>query len=65
MGLGGFLSNSLFGFIAKTMGFNASFIGLASVAIIGGALFQLKMPETKPEAEEKQPAAAEANPSPV
>ena len=47
MGLGGFLSNMLFGFIAKAMGFNASFVGLAIVALIGGALFQFKMPETK------------------
>lgn len=55
MGLGGVLSNSLFGFIAKAMGFNASFWGLAAVAALGGALYQFKMPETKPGAEEKEP----------
>src|SRR5581483_10137940 len=58
MGLGGVLSNSLFGWIAKTMGYNASFIGLAAVAVAGGAFWQLRMPETKPddteESEEKQ-----------
>jgi len=48
MGLGGFLSNSLFGWIAKAMGFNASFWGLTIVATAGGALWQMRMPETKP-----------------
>ncbi len=48
MGLGGLLSNSIFGWIAKAFGFNASFWGLAAVAVIGGALYQFKMPETKP-----------------
>ncbi len=47
MGLGGVLSNSLFGFIAKSMGFNASFLGLSAVAVMGGLLYQIKMPETK------------------
>jgi MFS family permease len=49
MGLGGVLSNSLFGWIAKAMGFNASFWGLTIVALAGGALYQIKMPETKGE----------------
>lgn len=47
MGLGGVLSNALFGWIAKVMGFNASFLGLAAIAVAGGALWQLRMPETK------------------
>jgi MFS family permease len=47
MGLGGVLSNSLFGWIAKSFGFNASFLGLAAVAAAGGIFYQLKMPETK------------------
>ena len=42
MGLGGVLSNSLFGFIAKSMGFNASFWGLSAVAMLGGVLYRLK-----------------------
>ncbi len=49
MGLGGVLSNSLFGFIAKSMGFNASFWGLSAVAVAGGLLYQTRMPETKPD----------------
>jgi MFS family permease len=49
MGLGGLLSNLLFGFVAKGVSFNASFLGLAGVAIAGGALYQFKMPETKPQ----------------
>ena len=32
MGLGGFLSNLAFGFVAKSAGFNASFLGLSGVA---------------------------------
>jgi predicted MFS family arabinose efflux permease len=61
MGLGGMLSNSLFGFIAKAMGFNASFLGLSAVAIAGGALFQFRMPETKPKAEQSEQQAAAAS----
>jgi hypothetical protein len=53
MGLGGFLSNSMFGFIAKTLSFNASFSGLAVAAAAGGALYFFKMPETQ---ESKQQA---------
>lgn len=48
MGLGGFLSNSAFGFVAKTAGFNASFAGLSAAAIAGGVLYQTRMPETRP-----------------
>jgi MFS family permease len=48
MGLGGVLSNSLFGWIANEMGFNASFWGLALVALGGGLIYQTAMPETRP-----------------
>jgi MFS family permease len=60
MGLGRVLSNSLFGWIAKALGFNASFWGLTIVAVAGGILYQTRMPETKPEEnrEEKTQAAA-------
>lgn len=47
--LGGFTSNTLFGYIAKRMGFNASFWGLAAVAVAGGMLYQTAMSETRPE----------------
>jgi len=50
MGLGAFLSNIGFGLLASALGFNASFLGLAAVAVAGGALYALKMPETKPAA---------------
>ena len=46
--LGGFTSDTLFGYIAKTLGFNASFWGLASVVVMGGVLYQRAMPETRP-----------------
>ncbi|HEX4164214.1 MAG TPA: MFS transporter [Bryobacteraceae bacterium] len=51
MGLGGVLSNGLFGWIAKVFGFNVSFLGLAVVAIVGGAVWEFRMPETKPDAQ--------------
>jgi MFS family permease len=60
MGLGGVLSNSLFGWIAKGLGFNASFIGLAIVAAAGGLFFQTRMPETKSGEQQAQKAAASA-----
>ena len=59
MGLGGMLSNSLFGWIAKSLGFNASFWGLAGVAVAGGALYEWKMPETKPQEEDREEKPAE------
>jgi MFS family permease len=46
MGFGGFLSNAVFGWVAKGMGFNASFVGLGIAAVCGGALYLLRMPET-------------------
>lgn len=59
MGLGGVLSNSIFGWLAKFISFNASFVGLAAVAVAGGLLYQFKMPETREqEAPESQHAAA-------
>ena len=48
MGLGGVLSNSIFGWVAKSLSFNASFLGLAAVAAAGGLFYQFRMPETKP-----------------
>jgi MFS family permease len=62
MGLGGVLSNSLFGWIAKALGFNVSFLGLAAVAVAGGVLWQFKMPETKPD--DAQPQDNEPPPEP-
>jgi hypothetical protein len=53
MGIGSLLSNSIFGFIAKSVSFNASFLGLAAVAILGGTVFQAAMPETKPRSEKR------------
>jgi MFS family permease len=60
MGLGGVLSNSIFGWVARVMGFNASFIGLAIVAVAGGALYGIKMPETKGEPEQQEASSAAA-----
>ncbi len=47
MGLGGFLSNSAFGWVAKSAGFNVAFAGLSGFAILGGLLYQFRMPETR------------------
>jgi predicted MFS family arabinose efflux permease len=52
MGLGGFLSNGFFGFLAKSRGFNAAFLGLSGAAVVAGVLYQTKMPETKGEGTE-------------
>jgi hypothetical protein len=46
MGLGGFLSNMSFGWVAKGMGFNASFLGLSAIGVAGGIFSQLRMSET-------------------
>jgi MFS family permease len=56
MGLGGVLSNSLFGWIAKVLGFNASFLGLAAVAMVGAGIWQFRMPETKSDDSGPRPA---------
>jgi MFS family permease len=50
MGLGAFLSNLGFGQLAAALSFNASFLGLAVVAVAGGLLYALRMSETKPAA---------------
>lgn len=47
MALGGFLSNLAFGLVAKQLGYDASFLGLAMMAVLGGLLYAGKMPETK------------------
>ena len=38
MGFGAFLSDAAFGWIAKSMGFNSSFVGLSAGALCGGLL---------------------------
>jgi MFS family permease len=47
LGLGAFLSNLLAGFVVKSLGHNAGFLGLAGIASIGLVFFALFMPETK------------------
>jgi MFS family permease len=47
LGLGAFLSNFLAGFVVKSLGHNAGFLGLAGIASIGLVFFALFMPETK------------------
>ena len=58
MGLGGFLSNMSFGWVAKGMGFNASFLGLSAIGVAGAIFSQLRMPETH------EPGAAQAQDEP-
>jgi MFS family permease len=55
MGLGGFLSNMAFGWLAKAAGFNTSFLGLSAIAVVGGLWYQFRMPETAPGYDEKKP----------
>jgi MFS family permease len=47
LGIGASTSNVMAGFIVKSFGYNAGFITLALVAIIGLAFYGLVMPETK------------------
>jgi MFS family permease len=51
MGLGGFLSNIAFGFVANAAGFNVSFLGLSAAAVAGGLVYQMRMPETREQKE--------------
>jgi MFS family permease len=46
MGMGAFMSNLTFGWVAKGLGFNASFLGLSAIGLAGGIFSQLRMPET-------------------
>ena len=59
MGLGAFLSNGAFGWLAKGAGFNASFLALSAVAVAGGTLHWFAMPETRPEKQEAEGEAVE------
>jgi MFS family permease len=47
LGAGAFLSNFLAGFVVKSLGHNAGFLGLAGIATIGLVFFAVFMPETK------------------
>ena len=54
MGLCGFIGNLFFGWIAKAVSFNASFIGLAALAAAGGVMWQATRSETKPKEQSEQ-----------
>lgn len=47
LGVGAFLSNFIAGFVVKSFGFNAAFLGLAAIACAGMLFFALFMPETR------------------
>jgi len=47
LGVGALLSNGLAGFVVKNLGYDAGFLMLASIAVLGSALFYFAMPETK------------------
>lgn len=47
VGAGAFLGNSVAGLVAKAAGFPTAFLMLAAVAVIGGAVFAIRMPETR------------------
>ena len=47
-GLGGIVSGALSGLVVVHAGYNAAFLALAAIAVLGGALFWLAMPETRP-----------------
>jgi MFS family permease len=60
LGLGAFLSNFLAGFVVKSLGHNAGFLGLAGIALTGLAFFALCMPETK---DQSTPETAKSSPT--
>ena len=45
--LGGIASGTLAGLIVVRAGYNTAFLTLAAIAVVGGALFWLAMPETR------------------
>ncbi|MCF2146427.1 MFS transporter [Desmonostoc muscorum LEGE 12446] len=47
VGIGASLSNSLAGFVAKEVGYKASFLSIAAIAAFALAFFWFFMPETK------------------
>jgi MFS family permease len=47
LGAGAFLSNFIAGFVVKSFGFSAAFLGLAGIACAGMLFFALFMPETR------------------
>lgn len=47
VGTGAFCGNLLVGMAAKSFGYNAAFLGLAAIAVVGALLFWLAMPETR------------------
>jgi MFS family permease len=47
LGAGAFLSNFLAGFVVKSLGYNAGFLGMAGIASAGLIFFAFFMPETK------------------
>ncbi|MBW4629520.1 MAG: MFS transporter [Brasilonema octagenarum HA4186-MV1] len=48
VGIGASFSNSLAGFVAKSGGYNASFLSMAAIAAIALVFFWFFMPETRP-----------------
>jgi predicted MFS family arabinose efflux permease len=51
VGVGASLSNSLAGTVAKSAGYNASFLTMAAIAAVALIFFWFFMPETKPNAQ--------------
>ena len=47
-GVGGIVSATLAGAIVTSAGYNAAFLTLAAIALLGGVLFWGLMPETGP-----------------
>jgi len=53
LGVGALLSNGLAGFVVKNLGYDAGFLMLASIAVLGLGLFYFAMPETKEDQESR------------
>jgi MFS family permease len=58
--IGGIVSGALSGQVAVRAGYDAAFLVLAAIAALGGALFWLLMPETRPAEDLPAPGGAPA-----
>jgi MFS family permease len=65
VGIGAALSNTLGGELIRYFGYNASFLGLAFVAVLAFLLLWLTVPETLPLAAEEERPSPEMHPQPL
>lgn len=60
MGIGGFLSNLMAGFLVQKAGYNVGFLVLAAIAAVAVAVFWFFVPESKTDKAEKKQGSQKA-----